>query len=41
LFLAVNRRISADTPSLYDLTPTILKIFGFDKPSSMIGEPIF
>jgi predicted AlkP superfamily phosphohydrolase/phosphomutase len=39
--LAVNRRISADTPSLYDLTPSILKIFGLDKPDNMIGEPIF
>lgn len=39
--LLANRKIKADSPALYDLTPTILKIFGLPKTREMIGEPIF
>lgn len=39
--LFINQKIKADSPALYDLTPTILKIFGIDKPKEMIGKPIF
>jgi len=39
--LLTNRKIKAKSPALYDLTPTILSIFGIDKPKEMIGEPVF
>ena len=39
--LFTNRKINAESPALYDLTPTILKIFGIEKPKDMIGNPIF
>lgn len=39
--LLANKKIVAESPALYDLTPTILKIFGIDKPKEMIGNPIF
>ncbi|MFP4082641.1 MAG: alkaline phosphatase family protein [Candidatus Aminicenantes bacterium] len=39
--LLANRKIKSDSPALYDLTPTILKIFGLPKTREMIGEPIF
>lgn len=39
--LLTNQKINIDSPALYDLTPTILKIFGIDKPEEMIGKPIF
>lgn len=39
--LFTNQKIKAASPALYDLTPTILKIFGIDKPKEMIGKPIF
>ncbi|MBS3818464.1 alkaline phosphatase family protein [bacterium] len=39
IFLA-NRRIKANSPALYDLTPTILKIFGIKPPPHMIGKPV-
>lgn len=39
--LFTNRKIKAESPALYDLTPTILKIFGIEKPKDMIGNPIF
>jgi predicted AlkP superfamily phosphohydrolase/phosphomutase len=35
-----NRKIKKQRVSLYDLTPTILKIFGIEKPKEMIGNPI-
>jgi len=39
--LFTNRKIKAKSSALYDLTPTILKIFGIEKPKDMIGNPIF
>jgi predicted AlkP superfamily phosphohydrolase/phosphomutase len=39
--LAANRKIRAESPALYDLTATILNIFGIEKPKEMIGESIF
>ncbi|MFQ6082154.1 MAG: alkaline phosphatase family protein [Candidatus Aminicenantia bacterium] len=39
--LFTNQKIKAKHVSLYDLTPTILKIFGINKPKEIIGTPIF
>jgi predicted AlkP superfamily phosphohydrolase/phosphomutase len=39
--LVTNRKIRAESPALYDLTATILEIFGIEKPKDMIGESIF
>jgi predicted AlkP superfamily phosphohydrolase/phosphomutase len=39
--LLTNRKIKAKSPALYDLTPTILKIFGIDIPAEIKGKPIF
>lgn len=39
IFLA-NRRIQSPSPALYDLTPTILKLFGIRQPPYMIGKPV-
>jgi predicted AlkP superfamily phosphohydrolase/phosphomutase len=39
--LATNRKVLIESPALYDLTPTILKVFGIEKPKEMIGKPVF
>ena len=39
--LLTNREIKAKSPALYDLTPTILKIFGVEIPKEIRGKPIF
>jgi predicted AlkP superfamily phosphohydrolase/phosphomutase len=39
--VAANRAIKADSPALYDLTATILSVFGIPKPTEMIGEAVF
>ncbi len=39
--LFTNHKIKTESPALYDLTPTILKIFDIQKPKDMIGGPIF
>jgi predicted AlkP superfamily phosphohydrolase/phosphomutase len=39
--LLINRKIKVKSPALYDLTPTILKIFGIETPKEMVGKPIF
>jgi predicted AlkP superfamily phosphohydrolase/phosphomutase len=39
--LLTNRKIKAKSPALYDLTPTILQIFGIDIPVEIKGKPIF
>ncbi len=36
-----NRKIKTESPALYDLTPTVLQIFGIQKPKEMIGASIF
>ncbi|MFB0566797.1 MAG: alkaline phosphatase family protein [Candidatus Aminicenantaceae bacterium] len=39
--LFINRKVKAEYPALYDLTPTILSIFGIEQPKEMIGKPVF
>ena len=39
--LLANRKIRAESPALYDLTATILSVFGLEKSQQMIGETIF
>lgn len=39
--LVANRKVRAEFPALYDLTATILDIFGLPKTKEMIGESIF
>jgi len=36
----MNRKIRVERPSLCDLTATILKIFGIERPPEMIGRSI-
>jgi predicted AlkP superfamily phosphohydrolase/phosphomutase len=38
--LLTNRKSKIEHPALYDLTATILDIFGIDKPKEMIGQSI-
>jgi predicted AlkP superfamily phosphohydrolase/phosphomutase len=38
--LLMNQKIKLDSPALYDLTATILKIFNIDQPKEMIGKSI-
>jgi len=39
--LVVNRKVRAASPALYDLTATILDVFGAEKPPGVIGTSIF
>jgi predicted AlkP superfamily phosphohydrolase/phosphomutase len=39
--LFTSQKIKAESPALYDLTSTILSLFGAEKPKEMIGEKIF
>ena len=39
--LFTNKKIISDTPALFDLTATILQLFGIEKPENMIGNSIF
>ncbi|MFC2167877.1 alkaline phosphatase family protein [Acidobacteriota bacterium] len=39
--LFTNKKIVSEAPSLYDLTATILQVFGIEKPEDMIGHSIF
>ena len=39
--VAANRPVRAASPALFDLTATILAIYGIAKPPDMIGESIF
>ncbi len=39
--LVSNRPVRAESPALYDLTATILEIFGLPKGKEMIGQTIF
>ena len=39
--LLSNRKISAQTPALTDIAPTILAEFGIAKGKGMIGQPVF
>jgi predicted AlkP superfamily phosphohydrolase/phosphomutase len=39
--LLSNRKISADSPALTDIAPTILAEFGIAKPAAMMGKSVF
>ncbi|MDH7511838.1 MAG: alkaline phosphatase family protein [Clostridiales bacterium] len=39
--LFTNRKVRAESPALYDLTATILDVFGIAKPEEMTGRSIF
>ena len=39
--LLANRKILSEAPALFDLTATILQLFGIEKPKDMIGTSIF
>ena len=39
--LFTNKKIVSEAPALYDLTATILQVFGIEKPKDMIGTSIF
>jgi len=39
--LVCNRKVRAESPALYDLTATILDVFGVPKTREMIGESVF
>ncbi|MFC2157847.1 alkaline phosphatase family protein [Acidobacteriota bacterium] len=38
--LLMNQKLKRSDPALYDLAPTILKIFNIPTPENMIGKPI-
>jgi len=35
-----NRKFTADAPALYDLTASVLEVFGVEKPKEMIGRNV-
>jgi predicted AlkP superfamily phosphohydrolase/phosphomutase len=39
--LLTNQPFKAESPALYDLTATIMDVFGIEKPEGMIGKTIF
>lgn len=39
--LLANQTFKAESPALYDLTATIMDVFGIEKPEEMIGKTIF
>jgi len=39
--LFTNKKIISEAPALFDLTATILQLFGIEKPKNMIGNSIF
>jgi predicted AlkP superfamily phosphohydrolase/phosphomutase len=39
--VVANRKIRTAAPVLYDLTASVLEIFGIARPGNMIGKPIF
>jgi len=39
--LFTSEKIKADSPALFDLTPTILSQFGIEKPENMVGKKVF
>ncbi|MCP4231469.1 MAG: hypothetical protein GY771_15155 [bacterium] len=38
--LMINREIGGKTPKLYDLAPTIMKVFGLEPDERMTGKPL-
>jgi predicted AlkP superfamily phosphohydrolase/phosphomutase len=39
--LLANQPIKAEAPALYDVTATIMDVFGIEKPKAMIGTTVF
>ena len=39
--LFASRRIDRDDPSLVDVAPTVLRVFGLDPPAHMDGKPLY
>jgi predicted AlkP superfamily phosphohydrolase/phosphomutase len=39
--LLSNRKVVADAPALTDIAPTILALFGIEKPGGMMGKSVF
>ena len=39
--LFASEKIKAGSPALFDLTPTILSLFGIEKPDYMVGKKVF
>jgi predicted AlkP superfamily phosphohydrolase/phosphomutase len=39
--LISNRRLSAETPSIMDIAPTVLKYFGLTMPKDLDGKSLF
>lgn len=36
-----SEKVKLEKPALYDIAPTILKIYGIEKPKEMVGNPLF
>jgi predicted AlkP superfamily phosphohydrolase/phosphomutase len=39
--LIANRPIAAEQPALWDIAPTVLRLFGIETPAQMKGRPLF
>ena len=39
--LLASEKFQADSPAIFDLTPSILSLFGIEKPKDMVGKKIF
>ncbi|MBN2206373.1 MAG: alkaline phosphatase family protein [Candidatus Aminicenantes bacterium] len=39
--LFANRPIRAEHPALYDLTASLLALYGIDQPKELVGKPVF
>jgi predicted AlkP superfamily phosphohydrolase/phosphomutase len=39
--LLANRPIRGESPALYDLTASLLALFGVERPKNLVGKPVF
>ena len=39
--LVANRPIRAESPALYDLTASLLALYGVERPKELVGKPVF
>jgi predicted AlkP superfamily phosphohydrolase/phosphomutase len=39
--LVANRPIRAESPALYDVTASLLDLFGVERPPALVGKPVF
>jgi bisphosphoglycerate-independent phosphoglycerate mutase (AlkP superfamily) len=39
--LFASRKIDREDPSLVDIAPTVLRLFGLDPPAHMDGKPLY